>query len=194
MVAFKGIEQTYSIEEYLKLEQNSNRKHEFYNGKIKEVPGGTTSHNLIATRIAAILTFRLDDKEDKEYFVLNSDMKIQIPDFNHFVYPDAVVVCEKIKLYKNRKDVIINPLLIVEVLSPSTERHDRGPKFLQYKTLPSFKEYLLISQMQPWVCVETKKRGNNWSNIVTKNLDDDFYLKTIDEKISLKSLYKGVNF
>ena len=193
MIAFKEKEQTYSIEEYLKLEQNSNRKHEFYNGKIKEVPGGTTNHNLIASNAITELNIALRKKE-KEYFVLNSDMKIQIPDFNHFVYPDALVICEEIQLYRGRKDVIINPLLIVEVLSSSTQKYDRGPKFLQYKTLPSFEEYLLISQRQPWISVETKEKKHTWSNVVKKNLLNEIHLKSIDIKISLKDIYRGVKF
>ena len=80
---------------------------------------------------------------------MGSDIKIAIEAFTHFRYPDAVVICEKIEYYGNRKDVIVNPLLIVEVLSSGTESIDRGVKFDDYKTLSSFKEYVLVSQQSP---------------------------------------------
>ena len=193
MVALKKIVKNYTIKEYLKLERQSNRKHEFYNGKIKEEPGGTTNHNLIASNAITELNIALRNK-DKEYFVLNSDMKIQIPEFNHFVYPDAVVICEKIKLYKGRNDVIINPLLVVEVLSPSTKKNDRGQNFLEYKTLHSFQEYLLLSQKQPWANVNYREEVNLWSDETVRSLEEVVYLKSIDVKIMLKDFYKGVRF
>src|SRR5438067_685945 len=106
----------YSIEEYLKMEERSFEKHEYYNGKIIEKSSATISHNLIAVNILAQLNNKIDERSTN-YFVLNSDMNIHIPRFNCFVYPDAAVVCETIEVYSGSEAVITSPLLIVEVLS-----------------------------------------------------------------------------
>ena len=122
------VNKKYSIEEYLYMEDRSVEKHEFYNGRIIKMPGAKPVHNLIATNIATQLNVELE-KKTATYFVLNSDTKIHIPRLNSFVYPDAVVVCETIELYPGSETVITNPLLIVEVLSPSTEGYDLKEKF-----------------------------------------------------------------
>ncbi|MEO6639497.1 MAG: Uma2 family endonuclease, partial [Ginsengibacter sp.] len=140
MEAFvENISKTYSIAEYLAMEENSVEKHEYYNGKIIKMSGGTYNHNLIASNIITTLNMLLEEKQ-QEYAVLGSDMKVYSPRILSFVYPDAVVVCEKPLFYEERKDIITNPLLIVEVLSPSTEDYDRKGKFFDYKQIPSFKE------------------------------------------------------
>ena len=191
MVAIK--EKTITLKEYFKLDKASSKKYEYLNGKLHKIPGGTFIHNKIALRIGAQLLFALDNKE-KEYHVFNSDMKIQIPEFNHFVYPDAVVVCETIKLYKNRKDIIVNPLLIVEVLSDSTKENDRGTEFLEYKTLPSFKEYVLVHQHFARVETFYRIKPKTWKEEVVKGLNSSIHLNTLDINISLANLYKGVKF
>ena len=111
-------ERFYTVKEYLAFEERAKNKHEFYNGKIVKMPGATYKHNRIATNIMVELSILL---KEKKFEVLNSDMKIHIPQLESFVYPDAVVVFEKVQFYENRNDVIVNPLLIVEVASRSTK-------------------------------------------------------------------------
>jgi len=134
------------------------------------------------------------DEKDKTYFVLSSDTKIQIPEYNHFIYPDAVVVCEKIELYPGNPKAIVNPLLIVEVLSPSTQAYDREGKFLRYKTLPSFKEYVLVRQDKPAVNAIFREKPTVWLDTFAEGLDSLISLKSIGCELSLENIYKGVNF
>lgn len=184
-------EKIYTIEEYLELEEHSQEKHEYYNGKIITMPGGTPNHNEIAVNVMTALRIAVKTAQ-KKYRVYNSDMKIQIPEENLFVYPDAVVVCENPILYKHYKSVITNPLLIVVVLSNSTEKYDRGTKFGYYQTLPSFQEYVLLSQTKPRASVYHRKGANTWEidNITEGVLN----LKSIGCQISLADIYEDIEF
>jgi Uma2 family endonuclease len=183
----------YSIEDYLLIESKSFEKNEFRNGKIVKMAGAKPSHNLIAANIIRHLGNALEDAA-KEYFVLTGDTKIYIPRFNYFVYPDAVVVCEEIELYKDASTVITNPLLIVEVLSPSTEEHDRQGKFAYYKQIPSFKEYLLVEQKMPYAISSFKTAERTWQDTEADGLNASIYLKSIDCTIDLRKIYKGLKF
>ena len=140
----------YSLEEYYALEEKATEKHEFHNGKIITMPGGSIPHNKIAVNITSYLNNLFSEKK-LPFIVLNSDTKIRIEKFNRNVYPDALVVCEKIAYWKGRADTILNPTLIFEVSSKSTEEYDKEDKFAFYRSLPSFKEYVRIDQYKPFV-------------------------------------------
>ncbi len=192
-ILVENIEKNYTIEEYLAMEDSSVEKHEFYNGKIIKMSGAKPNHNIIAANIITALNNVLEKKE-KEYFVLTSDSKIYNPRFNSFLYPDAVVVCETIELYPGSATVITNPLLIVEVLSPSTEEHDRTGKFYDYKLIPSFKEYVLVWQTIPSVTASYKIGDRTWQDTEADGLDSSVYLQSIDCTIDLKKIYRGIKF
>lgn len=181
----------YTEEEYLAMEARSQEKHEYYNGKIIKMSGGSPVHNEIAVNITTALKIALK-KAPKKYRVYNSDMKIQIPDENLFVYPDAVVVCEKPILYKHYKTVITNPLLIVEVLSKSTEEYDRGVKFDYYRTLPSFQEYVLLSQSKPRASVYHRESVDTWR--IINVVEGAIHLQSIGCDISLEDIYEDIIF
>jgi Uma2 family endonuclease len=183
----------YSTEEYLLLEDQSPEKHDFRNGKVYKMPGAKPSHNLIAANLITQLNNALENAP-KEYLVLTSDSKIHIPRFNSFVYPDAVVVCEQIELYPGSTTVITNPLLIVEVLSPSTEDYDRQSKFYDYKHIPSFKEYVLVEQTMPYVVASFKAAEHTWQDTEADGLEAAIYLKSIDCTLALNKIYKSVKF
>ncbi len=180
----------YSIQEYLDLEEISKDKHEFFNGNIINMPGATYYHNLIATNVIIALGNKL---LNTNYKVLNSDMKIRVPKLNSIVYPDAVIICEVPEFYNNRNDIILNPLLIVEVLSP-TEDYDRKEKFAYYKTLPSFKEYVLILQKQPWVVSSFNAEDKVWKDTEAENINDSILLHSINCTIELNRIYNGISF
>ncbi len=183
----------YTFDEYLDFERQSSIKHEFINGKIVEMAGGTGNHGIIAANMVAELKFSLKEKE-KQYFVLGSDLKIRIEAVNEARYLDALVICEKLEYYDNRKDVILNPLLIVEVLSPGTQKYDRSTKFDEYKTISSFKEYVLISQKMPYVSTYYREEEDLWRIKTTMNKQASVYLRSIDVEISLDDIYDGVQF
>jgi Uma2 family endonuclease len=193
MTAFATDERLYTISEYLEMEERSEEKHEYYNGKITLMAGGSTDHSLIATNISMALYNELD-KRAESYLVLNSEVKIFIPRIETFVYPDAVVVCEKIEHYNGRNDIITNPFLVVEVASPSTAKYDRTLKFRHYKTLPSFKEYVIVEQDFPWVIASFKTAENTWNDLEATQLDQSIFLRSINCSIDLKRIYKNVEF
>ena len=181
----------YTVSEYLELEERAKNKHEYYNGIIRKMPGASFRHNQIAVNVMTALATAL---YNKNFIVLNSDMKIHIPQLESVIYPDAVVVFEKPEFYSGRTDVLTNPLLVVEVVSPSTEKYDRGRKFQHYKTLPSFKEYVLIEQLQPWVVASYKIAERTWQDTEANTLDGSVYLQSIDCTIQLQRVYHGVEF
>ena len=181
----------YTIEEYLRMEEQSTVKHHFVQGEIIPIPGATPTHNLIAVNILTELNIELRIR-DKEYFVLNSDSQIYIPKLKNFVYPDAVVICEQVELYPGSTTVIMNPLLIVEVLSPSTARYDRTDKFFDYKRIPTFKEYVLVEQNLPLIMASFKTNTNTWEDSEADGLHSSIYLKSIDCTLELKRIYRGV--
>jgi len=189
----ENIEKNYTIKEYLSLEDASVEKHEFYNGKIIKMSRAKPNHNLIAANIITALNNALE-KNEKEYFVLTSDSKIYNPRLNSFLYPDAVVICENIELYPGSSTVITNPLLIVEVLSPSTEEHNRTGKFYDYKLIPSFKEYVLVWQTIPSVTASYKIADRTWQDTEAEGLDSSIYLQSINCSIDLKKVYRGIKF
>lgn len=183
----------YTVAEYLAMEERSVEKHEFYNGKIIKMPGAKPVHNLIAANLIIQLGIELEKKKTN-YLVLTSDTKIHIARLNTFVYPDAVVICEKIELYPGSEMVITNPLLIVEVLSPSTEDYDRHGKFFDYKQIPSFKEYVLVEQDMPLVTASYKIADRTWQDNIAEGINSSIHLQSIDCIISLSKIYKGIQF
>jgi Uma2 family endonuclease len=181
----------YSIAEYFDLEAKSEEKHEFHNGKIIQMAGGTANHSLIATNFTIALGIAL---EDQNYQVLNSDVKIHIPKIRHFVYPDAIVIAEVIEYYENRRDIIVNPLLVIEVLSSSTEDYDKTQKFMKYRFIPSFKEYVLVSQDEYSISTFFRKEENLWQETNINDNTQSIHLQSLNIEIPLQKIYKNVKF
>ena len=186
-------EKKVSIEAYFKAEQKSIHKNEYHNGIIQLMAGGKLPHNRLAQK-AANLIDNFVENNDLDFIVSNSDTKIRIEKYNRFVYPDAVVICEKPEFYQNRKDTIINPLLIVEVLSDSTKDFDRTTKYEYYRSVPSFKEYVLVHQENKHVSVYTKQLDNTW---IVRDYDGEeatAILYAIEScPLPLKRLYRGLD-
>lgn len=179
---------------YFEAEEKSLYKHEYHNGIVIKMAGALLNHNILAGKAVTLLNNFVEVEDiDFNYLVSNSDTKIRIEAFNKVVYPDAVVICEKPAYYEGRKDTITNPLLIVEVLSKSTKDHDRSLKFDYYRTLPSFKEYVLIEQNKKRISVFTKQDDATW--IIKDYIGEDaiailHHLHNCP--ISLKRLYRGL--
>ncbi len=181
----------YSIQEYLEREDASAEKHFFFNGNIVPMSGASFIHNTIAVNIMTALKIVLRANKQR-YYVSNSDTKIRIESFNHFVYPDAVVVSDKPIYYQQRKDIITNPLLIVEVLSDSTEKHDRTIKFEEYCTLPSFQQYVLVAQHLPYVSTFYREAEDLWRRTNLQGMDQQLHLASLDVTLSLADIYEGI--
>ena len=184
--------QIFTIEEYLELEAHSLSKHEYHNGKIIEMAGGTTTHNELSGKLITQLNIAVDAK-DAVFKVYSSDMKIWVEKFNRFLYPDAVTVALKPELYNNRRDIITNPLLVVEVTSPSSQGYDNNSKFGYYRSISSFSEYLLVSQEQHHVSRFFREAPDLWRTSDYCNLEDMIPLQSMGLEISMLGIYKGVD-
>ncbi len=182
-----------SFPEYLELEEKSEGKHEYHDGFVRAMAGGTPNHSTISGNIYASLANALRNKEGK-CRPFNSDLKIYIESVNRGVYPDAMMVCGELDYYLNRKDIITNPKLVIEVLSTSTAAFDRGDKFRFYKSLPSFREYILIHQDQPFVEGYYWEDRELWRISHAIGLEENIQIHSIDAEISLKDIYAFIEF
>ncbi len=187
---------TISAEDYLDMEARSPVKNEFDNGKLLEMAGGDYYHNKVKFDIAFLLEqiFRAS-RPDLE--VLDSDMKTWFTSIGKFVYPDATVIVRPPQFYvaesgKIRRDAIVNPVLIVEVLSDDTRNYDKGEKFDYYCTLPSFREYLLVEPEKAWVkTIYLEDPANGLQRVTTySDLSESVVLHSIGCEIRLADIYR----
>ncbi len=182
----------YTVDEYLKMEARSGERYEFYKGNIIPVPGGTIPHNRICKNVIQYLGNALDLKSGFEIF--GSDQKIYLPQYDFYLYPDAVVVAETPVVAEVMASAIINPLLIVEVLSPSTESYDREEKFIYYRSLPSFKEYALVRQNAPEVITFYREQPDTWKEKETRGIEQSVHFRSIGVDLALELIYRNIEF
>lgn len=184
-------ERRYSLDDYRSREAAAEERHEYRNGDIVEMPGGSANHSAIALNIAAFLLFAL---RDADCWVYGSDLRVWIPDVQRGTYPDVMVTDGAPMVNGDRDDEVLNPALIVEVLSPSTEAYDRGDKFQAYRTIPTLRNYLLISQDRPWVEHYEKMDGNRWTFIDYTDIDSAIAIQQPTLEIPLKEIYRRIEF
>lgn len=182
----------YSIDDYLEMESNSLTKHEYWNGKIWEMAGRSDLHNEICARIIIELDKALE-ASNLAFKIYTSDMKVWIEKHHRFVYPDALAIADKPSYYENRRDIITNPLLVVEVSSDGTEAYDLSSKFEQYRSIASFKEYLIISQTERMVTRYFREKENLWSMTDYAEPDALIPLQSMGLEVPLKGIYWGVD-
>ncbi len=183
--------QLYTPEEYLKLEEESIEKHEYRDGKIVLMTGGTTNHNHLVLEFCTYLNLALRE-QNSEVFV--GDVRLWIPNYREYIYPDIMVVEGQPVYHPPGTTTITNPSLIVEVLSKSTEGRDRGDKFRFYRSIPEFKEYVLIDQYSVLVEHFVKTADHQWMLTEYETKESKLSLDSVDFEISLDELYKRVNF
>ncbi|MDJ1179886.1 Uma2 family endonuclease [Roseofilum sp. BLCC_M91] len=182
---------TYTPEEYLEQEVNSDERHEYMDGEIILMTGGMPNHNLIAGNLFATLNFCL---KRQPYFVFVTDQRLWIPEKRIYTYPDVMVIQGELELQEGRKDTLTNPILIAEVLSQSTQGYDRGQKFQAYRTIPSLQEYLLIDQYTMQVERYYRTEVNQWVLSEYSQPESVIQLNSIPGEISLVDLYDKVDF
>jgi len=180
-----------SIEEYLTLEEEAEVKHEYYQGEIFAMAGGTIAHNQIVRNTLTSIDQFLKDSNCE---VFPSDIKVHVEAVNLFTYPDISIVCGEIERLNNRNDVITNPVVIIEVLSENTQNYDRGNKFRLYRSLPSLKEYILVSSLEVLVERCTKQATGFWNLREAADPEDAFLIETIGFSCPIKELYRNVTF
>ena len=182
---------TYTAQEYLELEVNSLDRHEFINGEIILMAGGTPDHNEIAINLGGALKLAL---KGKPYRTFSSDQRLWVPQLNNYTYPDVMVVAKPIELQSGRTDTITNPLLIAEVLSKGTRAYDRDEKFAAYRSIPSFQEYLLIDQYRLRVEQYSKTDANKWIFSEYSCGGDRLMLTSVQVEIAIVDLYENIEF
>ncbi|MBA3920757.1 MAG: Uma2 family endonuclease [Nostocaceae cyanobacterium] len=181
----------YTPEEYLELEEKAEYKSEYHDGEIVPMTGGTTNHNEIAGNFYAHLKFAL---RKQNYRVYIGDVRLWIPRYREHTYPDVMVIQGKPVYTGTNTTTVMNPLLIVEVLSKSTKNYDQGDKFLYYRSIPELREYILIDQSQYHVMQYVKTADGQWLFTELEGESVLLSLQSIDFQIALSDLYEKVNF
>jgi Uma2 family endonuclease len=178
----------YTIEEYLEMEEISQEKHEYYQGEIFAMSGPKVQHGIISGNTFGLLFNKLKGKPCRPF---NGEQRIHIEKNTLFTYPDIFVVCGEIETRNNDDWNILNPVVIVEILSPSTRDYDHGLKFQLYRDIPSLKEYILIDSESIHIEIFFLNDHGNWELKEYKSIEDSFALKSIQVQLDLKEIYEG---
>lgn len=178
-------------EEYLTLERKSLTKSEYLNGEIFAMSGFSREHNLICVNVSSVFHSQLRQRPCETYA---GDMRVKVSPTGLYTYPDVVVVCDEPQFEDAQVDTLLNPTLIVEVLSPSTEDYDRGTKFEHYRTLPSLQGYLLVSQDKIHIVHYIRQADATWVLSETSRQEDHLRLPSIDCDLAVADIYAKVSF
>ena len=189
MSAIPITSQQMTLEEYLEFDYNAEGRYEYFDGEVIEMSGGSPEHSLLGNRIGFLLQRELIEKKCSVY---NSEVQIKVPAKFPYCYSDVSALCGK-PIYEDlgNRRVLINPSLIVEVLSPSTEKYDRDLKFKAYKSIASLREYVLISQEIKFVTLYTKHNEKFWfqSEYVE---GESLKLESLECDLSVDEIYQGI--
>lgn len=181
--------QKFTIEAYLKMEEAAVEKHEYYKGEIFAMSGPKVQHNEIAGNLYANLHAKLKGKKCKPY---NSDQRIHIESNTLFTYPDISIVCGDVITLNNDNWNILNPIVIIEVLSPSTSNYDHGEKFKLYRDIPTLKEYILVDSESIYIETFRLNESNHWELEEYNENNERLEIKSIEESITLSEIYDAV--
>ena len=182
----------YSVAEYVQREIETDEKHYFINGILIPMAGGTLTHNSIQSNTHGELYIAIRSKP--EFRIFGSDQKIYLPALNIYNYADVLVIAGTPLISDEESNAIENPIMIVEVLSKSTGGYDRGQKFTEYQTLPSFREYVLIHQDKPQINSYFLEPDGRWRPAVFTGLESEAWFETVGCRVPLSSIYRNVSF
>jgi Uma2 family endonuclease len=178
-------------EEYLAAERLSETRSEYIDGGVCPLTGASVNHSRIVINIGTELNLQLRGSACE---VLVIDLKVRMPDSRKFFYPDVVVVCGELQYHDERRDIITNPNVVIEVLSPSTESFDRGAKFRACQAIEQLKEYVLVSQNKPLVEQFVRGEGSEWKYKAAEGLESSLTLPSIGCTLNLGAVYDKVDF
>ena len=180
-----------SLEEYRNLETSAETKHEYHDGEIIEMTGGSINHNSILINLIVLLKLAL---RGTNYRLQSSDLRLWIPQYNRGLYPDLMIIAGEPLFSDNRNDEILNPCVIIEVLSPSTSGYDRGDKFRYYRSIPQLNQYLLVSQGKILIESYSKTSENNWLLQEYTPARGIISLDSLGISLNLVDIYEGIDF
>jgi len=180
-----------SPEKYLALERAADFKSEYYLGEMFAMSGGSRAHSLIAVNVVRSLGNQFESRNCE---VHGSDLRVKVSETGLYTYPDALAFCGPGEFEDEHVDTLLNPQLIVEVLSPTTEKYDRTSKFAHYRTLPSLREYVWIAQDR--ICIERYRRydGDEFLSRIYMDMNETVELKSVGAKLPLRDIYARVEF
>ena len=183
----------YTVAEYIALEEASDIRHEFHDGEILAMAGGSFEHSIISANIVGELRSAL---KGKPFRVAESNLRVRTSPRGRYVYPDASVFCGPPQFDPDdtRHLTILNPRVVIEVLSPSTEAYDRGDKFAKYREIESFEEYILISQDRPNVESILRQGGDAWSFRTYSEMESAAVIRSLQIEIPLSEIYAGIEW
>ncbi|MBK7992880.1 MAG: Uma2 family endonuclease [Blastocatellia bacterium] len=183
---------SYTLEEYFEIERNSQIKYEYWDGQIFAMSGASPEHNKISVNLTIDIGSQLRSRSCE---LFHSDQRVKVPTWPPYRYPDLVALCGKPEYQEiGGVKALLNPSLIIEILSPSTEAFDRGDKFSYYKSIPTFCEYILVAQHRPHITQIIKQSDNKWLLSEVNELTESIYLTSIDCSLKLSDIYLGVEF
>jgi Uma2 family endonuclease len=177
-----------TLEEYLRFERSSPDKHEYYKSEIFAMAGAGLRHNKIFSNLFGELTVKLKGKNCSPY---GSDMRIHIPENTLFTYPDISIICGDIITSPEDEETATLPIVIIEILSPSTKQYDRGSKFKLYRDIPTLKEYILVDSESVNIEAFTINERGHWELQEYKNLNRELSISAVDIIIPLADIYEG---
>lgn len=176
-------------EQYLEIERAAEYKSEYYGGEMFAMAGAREAHNLVVTNAVRELANQLRPKPCRVY---SNDMRVRVRTTNLYTYPDVVAVCGDPQFLDEQRDTLLNPVLLVEVLPPSTEAYDRGRKFDHYKTLDSLRDYLLIATDRLHADLYTRQPDGRWLLTSASRLEDSLTLDSVDARLLMADIYEKV--
>ncbi len=180
----------FTLEEYLSVERNSQTRSEYFDGEIFAMGGASENHNLIVGNIFASLHSQLRERPCKVY---SSDLRVRVMATGLYTYPDVVALCGEARFDDEQKDTLVNPSLIIEVLSKSTEGYDRGEKFAHYRRIESLKEYVLVAQDKHRVEHYIRQPDDQWLMSERNKVEDRMELVSINCTLLLSEIYDKVD-
>jgi Uma2 family endonuclease len=176
-----------SAREYLAAEREATEKHELHNGHIIKMQGASNDHNRIVRNLIGNIHPVIKEQSCE---VFPSDLRVYIPSAESFTYPDVSIVCDELQLLDDEyEDTQLNPTVIIEVMSSSSEKYDKGNKFLYYIQIDSLKEYILIDSTKCYMKVARKDAGGTWGFVETVDINAVLHIQSIDYSIALKDIY-----
>lgn len=175
--------------EYLSFERRSEERHEYYKGEIYLMSGASFKHNIIEDNLRGAIHAFLKGKKCRSF---GSNLRVHVPKNTLYTYPDILIVCDTPKFVDNEFDTLLNPAVLIEILSPSTGNYDRGAKFDLYREIETLKEYLLIDSAKTHCIHYVKNADSTWTFSEAKNLTDTFVIATIGLQIQLSEVYDGI--
>jgi Uma2 family endonuclease len=178
-----------SAEEYLAMERVADTKHDYYRGEVFATSGASFEHNEISSNVIGLLKNRLLGKPCRPY---GSNLRVHIPENTLYTYPDISIICGGPSFLGGEFDTIVNPSVLIEILSKSTKDYDRGSKFNLYRSIKSLNEYVLIDSTAVSVEIFSRNPDNSWRLVEFKNLADSFTIATIEVTLSLKDVYENI--